>query len=168
MPTHPQPILRNSARVLLVDDHDRVLLYRALRSIKDPYYAWYTPGGGIQPGETPSVAAARELREEIGHEVAPDALGSVVATGSGDWIRYDGAPMRSEHSFFFLRVPTLQVDPSGMEKHERSLLDVFRWWTAAELCVTDECVLPTDLANLLEYLLSGEVPPKPVVMSWDR
>ncbi len=164
----PQQILRKSARVLLVDDRDRILLYRALRSIKDPHYAWYTPGGGIQPGETPCVAAARELREEIGHEVAPDALGQIVATSAGDWIRNDGTPMRSEHVFFFLRVPAVHVDVSGMEKHERSLLDVFRWWTSAELRATGDCVLPTDLADLLEFLLSGEVSPEPVVMSWDR
>ncbi|SEN22995.1 NUDIX hydrolase [Nonomuraea pusilla] len=164
----PQPIPRRSARVLLVDDRDRILLYRALRSIKDPYYAWYTIGGGIRPGETPSAAAARELLEEIGHEVTPASLGPVVATSAGDWIRDDGTPMRSTHSFFFLRTPTLQVDLSGMEEFERSLLDGFRWWTPADLRATHECVLPAGLADLLERLLGGEVPSEPVVMSWDR
>ncbi|MER7423037.1 NUDIX hydrolase [Nonomuraea rubra] len=163
----PQPILRASARVLLVDGRNRILLYRALRSVQDPYYAWYTPGGGIQPGETPRMAAARELHEEIGHDVRPGALGPLVATSVGDWTRHDGTPMRSEHSFFFLRVPSLQVDFSGMEEFERSLLDVFRWWTPADLRTTDECVLPAGLADLLELLLSGEMPSEPVVLSWD-
>ncbi|GAA2901531.1 hypothetical protein GCM10020220_108600 [Nonomuraea rubra] len=94
-------------------------------------------------------------------------MGPLVATSVGDWTRHDGTPMRSEHSFFFLRVPSLQVDFSGMEEFERSLLDVFRWWTPADLRTTDECVLPAGLADLLELLLSGEMPSEPVVLSWD-
>ncbi|MFG2071731.1 NUDIX hydrolase [Nonomuraea maritima] len=163
----PRPIFRASARVLLVDNHDRILLYRALPSIQDPYHAWYTPGGGIEPGETPRAAAARELREEIGHAVRPEALGPVVATSAGDWIRHDGTLMRSEDFFFFLRVPALQVDISAMEQSERSLIDFFRWWTPADLHALDELVFPIGLADLLERLVSGETPSEPVVMRWD-
>jgi 8-oxo-dGTP pyrophosphatase MutT (NUDIX family) len=30
--------------------------------------AWYTPGGGMDPGETPELCAVRELHEETGLE----------------------------------------------------------------------------------------------------
>ncbi|MGV9777426.1 NUDIX domain-containing protein [Streptosporangium sp. NPDC003464] len=70
-------IARSSARVLLIDHVDRLLLYRGLLlQVEDPFCAWFTPGGAIDPEETPQQAAARELREELGHVVGLP-LGSV-------------------------------------------------------------------------------------------
>ena len=43
--------------------------------IQTSYRPWYgVPGGGVRRGEEPRLAAARELREEVGIAVAPDAL----------------------------------------------------------------------------------------------
>ena len=35
---------------------------------------WALPGGRIDPGETPEIAALRELAEEVGLQLAPDAV----------------------------------------------------------------------------------------------
>nr|BFE85428.1 hypothetical protein GCM10020093_080290 [Planobispora longispora] len=67
----PESIFRPTARILLVDDSERVMLYRGMGPTKNPEYAWFTPGGGVHPGESLPVAAARELREETGHDVSP-------------------------------------------------------------------------------------------------
>jgi ADP-ribose pyrophosphatase YjhB (NUDIX family) len=43
--------------------------------IRNSYRRWYSvPGGRVERGEAPRLAAARELREEVGLVVAPEAL----------------------------------------------------------------------------------------------
>ena len=41
---------------------------------KVPAVLWEVPAGLIEPGEAPSVAAARELEEELGFTVSPDEM----------------------------------------------------------------------------------------------
>lgn len=47
--------------------------------------AWQMPQGGIDAGESPAVAALRELEEEIG---VPPELAEVIAE-TPDWLAYD-------------------------------------------------------------------------------
>ncbi|MFG1685136.1 hypothetical protein ACGFNP_33585 [Nonomuraea sp. NPDC049269] len=77
-------------------------------------------------------AAARELREELGHVIAPSALGPVVAISSGTWA-LGGETFSSVDSYFFLRVSGLEVDTSGMDDEERRVTDRFEWWTVSQL-----------------------------------
>jgi 8-oxo-dGTP diphosphatase len=61
----------------LVDRAGRVLLAERPRG-KSMAGLWEFPGGKLQPGETPEAALARELAEELGIAVAPDALEPVA------------------------------------------------------------------------------------------
>ncbi|MEV4468814.1 NUDIX domain-containing protein [Nonomuraea sp. NPDC049504] len=158
--------MRETARVLLLDVADRILLYRGLLlQVDEPSYAWFTPGGGIDPGESPSEAAARELREELGHVVPPEALGPVVATSEGGWT-VGGRRHHARDHYFLLRVDGLEVDDSGMDDDERASTDRFQWWTAAELARADEPVVPSRLAPLVERLAAGDRPAAPIVLPW--
>ncbi|MGW4640198.1 NUDIX hydrolase [Sphaerisporangium sp. NPDC004334] len=156
-----KPILRPTARVLVADEADRLLLLHFHDA------TWLTPGGGIDPGETVEVAAARELLEETGHRVTPDLLGPVVATTAGHWRGgWDGKMYYSVETFFFLRVAELVMDTSGLMEYERRDMVGHRWWTLPDLRVTEERVRPLGLAGLLERLYAGEVPDEPVALPW--
>lgn len=56
------------AIAVVVDEDDRVLLLWKYRFPVDKW-GYETPGGMIDPGETPAAAAARELTEETGWQV---------------------------------------------------------------------------------------------------
>jgi 8-oxo-dGTP diphosphatase len=61
------------AAVALVDADGRVLLARRPEG-KPMAGLWEFPGGKVDPGETPEVALIRELREELGVDVAASCL----------------------------------------------------------------------------------------------
>jgi ADP-ribose pyrophosphatase YjhB (NUDIX family) len=73
------PPLRVAARVIALDDDQRVLL---LRYEKGGF--WATPGGALNKGEDHITALLRELREELGVYDAAVDLGEQVAERSQD------------------------------------------------------------------------------------
>jgi 8-oxo-dGTP diphosphatase len=48
--------------------HDGKILACRRRSDQDHAHKWEFPGGKVEPGESPELALARELREELGVE----------------------------------------------------------------------------------------------------
>lgn len=101
---------RRSARVLLLDAYDRVLLVQSGE-------AWLLPGGGVEDGETLADVAARELREEIGLAIAPADLYPVAYTTGHANLGWANGLFRDD--FFLHRVNSYQVDPSGLTEFER-------------------------------------------------
>jgi 8-oxo-dGTP pyrophosphatase MutT (NUDIX family) len=78
----PTPRLIHVSAAVITDGDGRLLLVR-----KAGTTAFMQPGGKPEPGETPAETLARELAEEVGLRVEPDALeplGSFTATAANE------------------------------------------------------------------------------------
>ena len=105
MPHDPRhPLQRDVAVAALLKDN-KVLLVRTRRLPE----AWQPVGGGVEPDDdSPRDAAARELREELGLELSPDALSLRLARP------YDFG--QGQVYFFVARLPdTAELAPNQEE-----------------------------------------------------
>jgi ADP-ribose pyrophosphatase YjhB (NUDIX family) len=151
------PKLRPTARVLLIDDAERVLLFRSENETGQAF--WFPPGGGIEPGEDARTAARREVREETG--LADVELVAEV------WRRrhvfgFRGVTYAMQEHWFLARVPAFEIDTAGFEDLERDQISGHHWWTLAELHAATDVLVPRDLARRLERLLADGPPATPI------
>jgi 8-oxo-dGTP pyrophosphatase MutT (NUDIX family) len=162
--TPPRPVVRNAARVLLLDPEGRVLLVQG-GDPGDPAAGtwWFTPGGGLEPGEDARTAAIREVLEETGHRLS-EVDGPVARRSSV--FPFDGRLIEQREQFFVAHVPAFAPTTGGWTDLERRQLTGLRWWTLAELLATAETVFPPNLPELVASFLPrsgdpGAEPPDP-------
>jgi 8-oxo-dGTP pyrophosphatase MutT (NUDIX family) len=136
-----------------VDAAGRVLMLRGHDPARPEHRYWFTIGGGLDPGETVTEGAARELAEETGLRVDPADLGAPVFHETTEF-PFDGRWYRQEQDFFLLRVDSWEVDFGGHDPIERATVDAYRWWSVDELRTTDERFYPPQLPELVSRLVS--------------
>jgi 8-oxo-dGTP pyrophosphatase MutT (NUDIX family) len=146
------PAPRQAARVLLVDAANCVLLFRGIDPGRPGETYWFTVGGGLDHGESPQQAAARELREETGLEVAAADVGLPVWREVTDF-PFDSVWYRQQQDYFLYRVPAWEVSTAGHDVIERASIVEHRWWSVEELMHTDERYYPLRLPDLLREIL---------------
>lgn len=158
-----QPNLRHSARALLVDDTDAVLLCRFdFRHHSGPV-VWAAPGGGIDPGESELDGLRRELLEEVGLELteSPRKVWRHEVVAPGHATGYDGVV----NHYFLVR--TDRFTPRGAFTDEELAaegLTGFAWWPLEEITgyAGPDLFSPRRLGSHLTDLLRGGVPAEPL------
>ncbi len=156
-PDDTERAVRPGIRVLVVDDADHVLLFAGTDDAGRRF--WFTPGGGMEPGESIEETARRELREELG--LTDFVLGSELwrwqAVLSWGGVAYDG----SERGFL-VRVPAFTIDTSGFTDLEREAISAHRWWSVEELECARDRLAPPGLAALVRRVLTEGPPEAPI------
>jgi 8-oxo-dGTP pyrophosphatase MutT (NUDIX family) len=157
MPPTPTetPTLRIGARVLLLDQHDRVLLIHAKDPHQPDHHWWELPGGGADPGEALSDTARRELAEETG--ILLDHLGPHLWDRETRF-RYRSQDHHRRETVYLARItdtaPTLR--PRHTENEKEGLLG-HHWWSEPELAACTDEILPPNLPALLTDALTGQL-----------
>ena len=159
-------LVRETARVLLFDPGDRLLLMKIDDpNVKDPAKPWLkapfwvTIGGGVEPGEDVLVAARREIEEETG--LRDLTIGPVVWSGQ-QILLWKGQPTRLTETFVVARTRDARITDASWSDDERRAIVEMRWWPIDEIESTTETILPTVLPKLIGAVARGEVSAAPV------
>ena len=139
---------RPAARILLLDDGSRVLMFRFTPNDRAPF--WCTPGGALDPGESHEDAARRELFEETGIDADP---GEAVLRRVVDFTTLEGVPVTADERYFVVRAGATEIDTSRHTPLEQRVMREWGWFAPADLAAIGEPFFPEDLADIVARLV---------------
>lgn len=148
MSRHAALPVRVAARLLLRDPDGRVLLfpYRP-PELGGRIAYWFTPGGGVEGGESLACAACRECLEETG--LALGDPGEPLARRQFAMRLPDGREVWADEHYFHVRVGRIALRQDGWSEQERASMGAGCWFDAAQLASPPQPVFPEHLPAML-------------------
>ncbi|GAB1512539.1 NUDIX hydrolase [Actinophytocola sp. KF-1] len=162
-PTTQLDTPRIGARVLLLDQHDRVLLIHARDPDAPDHHWWELPGGGLDQSESPEEGARREVTEETGIEL--DQLGPQLWTRESRFHYRGRDHHRIDHVFLARCAQPIPTTATTFTENEKAGLIERAWFTATELHSCPDKLLPAELPTLVDAILAGDLPEQPLLLS---
>ncbi|QOR46486.1 NUDIX hydrolase [Trueperella pecoris] len=147
---------RAAGRCAVFNSRGQLLLILGHDADKPDYRWWFTPGGGLEAGESPAQGAARELAEETGLQVDPSRMVGPVLDRRSTFYFYRQTRKQDE-LFFILHVNEDEealIDARAgaqLTELEKEVLDDMRWWDLDELAAVEndgELVFPVGLVDM--------------------
>ena len=130
--------IRLGCAVIIPDEQGRILLQK--RTDGD---WWSLPAGGMEPGETPTQAAMREVREETGLEIAIERFLGVYTDPAVCTVYPDGRRVQIVSVTFLARAAGGELIESNEETAE------LRWFPPEAL---PDNLTPTSRERIERYL----------------
>lgn len=147
---------RQAGRVVVVAQGQMLLV--AGHDFSDATHHWlFTPGGGIEAGESSAQAAARELAEETGIIVDPGAL-TLLGYRQARF-EFRALTCLANETFYYLHLERKpKLNQERWTANERSLLDGLNWYSPHNLRQLSQAglaIYPPELVNHAAKLVTG-------------
>ncbi|MCH9812275.1 NUDIX domain-containing protein [bacterium] len=155
---------RKSIRILLINPENKILLFRIKPNpiilLQNGIY-WFTPGGGIEQGETLKEAALRELFEETGLLQEDLSLGPVIWESRVNLV-INGKEIEQFEKFIVVHTKKLEISLENFTEDEKQCIEKASWFSHEELLQVTDTIYPEKLRTLLPPILKGNYPTTPV------
>jgi 8-oxo-dGTP diphosphatase len=161
-------VFRPSARALVTDPDDRILLLRVRDGVplnaSDPVTNyWITVGGGVEPGETFETAIVREIFEETGHVI--EDPGPCIWRRRKSITDAAGVTRATDERYFWCPVSSAELTRDNLTRYERIYIQEFRWWALDDPDLRRIRIFPEDFTDAAGSVLRHG---RPAAAQWLR